>query len=289
MHLVFHTLQTLSKMIHCRRIILSLVATVTLLCGSSLTLRAETSWTTITKGLALTEISVERNGLSSSVITALRISPSDFEFILLMRSKEGDAFTPEQWATRYNLTALINASMYLPDNSKSTGYMRDKQHVNNGFIHHSFGSFFVANPSKADIPVVDIIDRHQQQHDTLLPNYTTVIQNYRLFSATRTPLWPKKAKETSIAAVAKDSSGNIVFIHCRTPMTVRNFTNRLLESHLHLVTAMYVEGGPEASMYLKTSDISRTWAGRYIGDFWNTENKQWILPNVLGIRAKTHR
>lgn len=276
-------------MIHYRRIVLLVVASFILVCSSTLPLKAKVNWTTVAKGLSLAEIPVETGGLTSATITALRISPKDYDFMLLMRSREGDALTPEQWAARYNLTALINASMYLPDNSKSTGYMRDKEHTNNGFIHNSFGSFFVANPISADIPVVDIIDRHQQQHNELLPCYSTVIQNYRLFSASRTPLWPEKARATSIAAVAKDTSGNIVFIHCRTPMTVRKFTKRLLESQLQLVSAMYVEGGPEASMYLKTPKLSRTWAGRYIGDFWNTENKQWILPNILGIRAKVDR
>ncbi|KAF1075558.1 phosphodiester glycosidase family protein [Halodesulfovibrio sp. MK-HDV] len=276
-------------MIYYRRITLLVVAAFILVCISTLPLKAEVSWTTVAKGLSLAEIPVENGDLTSAAITALRISPDDYEFMLLMRSKEGDSFTPEQWAARYKLTALINASMYLPDNSKSTGYMRNKEHTNNGFIHNSFGSFFVANPTRKGIPAVDIIDRHQQRHTNLLPNYSIVIQNYRLFSASRTPLWPEKASETSIAAVAKDTIGNIVFIHCRTPMTVRKFTKRLLESQLELVTAMYVEGGPEASMYLKTSKISRTWAGRYIGDFWNTENKQWSLPNVLGIRAKVDR
>lgn len=276
-------------MIYYRRITLLVVAAFILVCISTLPLKAEVSWTTVAKGLSLAEIPVENGDHTSAAITALRISPDDYEFMLLMRSKEGDSFTPKQWAARYKLTALINASMYLPDNSKSTGYMRDKEHTNNGFIHNSFGSFFVANPKRKGIPAVDIIDRHQQRHTNLLPNYSTVIQNYRLFSASRTPLWPEKASETSIAAVAKDTCGNIVFIHCRTPMTVRKFTKRLLESHLELVSAMYVEGGPEASMYLKTPKISRTWAGRYIGDFWNTENKQWSLPNVLGIRAKVDR
>ncbi|SIN68545.1 phosphodiester glycosidase family protein [Halodesulfovibrio marinisediminis] len=276
-------------MIDCRRLALSAVAGLILVCSSILPLKADVNWTPVAKGLALAEIPLKNSGLRSAAITALRICPRDYEFLLLMRSREGDAFTPEQWAARFNLTALINASMYLPDNSKSTGYMRDKKHTNNGFIHNSFGSFFVANPIQKGLPTVDIIDRHQHEHGKLLPCYSTVIQNYRLFSESRTPLWPKKARETSIAAVAKDSAGNIVFIHCRTPMTVRKFTKRLLESELQLESAMYVEGGPEASMYLKTPALSRSWAGRYIGDFWNTEGKQWILPNVLGIRAKADR
>ncbi|MCG8533249.1 MAG: phosphodiester glycosidase family protein [Desulfovibrionales bacterium] len=249
--------------------------------------RAAVNWIPVADGLALSEIPVDTGSISTTTITVLRISPQKYEFVLLMRSKEGDAFTPSQWAARYTLTALIYASMYLPDNSKSTGFMRDNEHINNGFIHNSFGSFFVANPRSSDFPAVDIIDRHQTEHDQLLPNYGIVIQNYRLFSTSRKPLWPEKAKESSIAAVGKDAKGNIVFIHCRTPMTVRKFTKALLDSALELEAAMYVEGGPEASMYLTTPQISRTWAGRYIGDFWNTEEKQWILPNVLGIRPIT--
>lgn len=271
-------------MICCRRMIRYGVIMLCLLLGWASPLYAEFNWVSLARGLSLAEIPVETNGLTPASITVLRISPNDYEFVLLMRSKEGDAYTPAEWAKRYNLTAVINASMYLPDNSKSTGFMRDKSHINNGFIHHSFGSFFVTQPKRKELPPVDIIDRHAPQSTNLLPAYRVVVQNYRLFSSSKKPLWPKKAKETSIAAVGKDKAGNIVFIHCRTPMTVRVFTQKLLESSLQLEAAMYVEGGPEASMYLSTPEVSRTWAGRYIGDFWNTESKQWVLPNVLGIR-----
>jgi len=220
------------------RVILFLAVFASLLCSPVAHAQAQRSWRTIAQGLELAEIPADTAGHSASSITALKISPKHYEFVLLMSSKEGEALTPEEWTNKYNLTALINASMYLPDNSKSTGYMRDKTHINNGFIHNSFGSFFVANPLRKNLPPVNIIDRHQQQHQQLLPYYSTVVQNYRLFSSSRKPLWPNKAKETSIAAVAKDASGNIVFIHSRTPMTVRNFTKVLLESRLHLETAM---------------------------------------------------
>lgn len=271
-------------MITCRRIIQHCAIALCLLLGWASPLYAGVNWVPLAKGLALAEIPVDTGSLTPASITALRISPTDFEFVLLMRSKVGDAYTPAEWAERYNLTAVINASMYLPDNSKSTGFMRDKSHVNNGFIHHSFGSFFVAQPKKKNLPAVDIIDRHEQHSRNLLPDYCVVVQNYRLFSSSKKPLWPKKAKQASIAAVGKDQAGNIVFIHCRAPMTVRIFTQKLLESPLQLEAAMYVEGGPEASLYVSTPKETRTWAGRYMGDFWNTESKQWVLPNVLGIR-----
>ena len=193
-----------------RHYILSFLTLLILLFSLQSQARAAVNWIPVADGLALSEIPVDTGSISTTTITVLRISPQKYEFVLLMRSKEGDAFTPSQWAARYTLTALINASMYLPDNSKSTGFMRDNEHINNGFIHNSFGSFFVANPRSSDFPAVDIIDRHQTEHDQLLPNYGIVIQNYRLFSTSRKPLWPEKAKESSIAAVGKDAKGNIV-------------------------------------------------------------------------------
>lgn len=216
-------------------------------------------------------------------VVALRISPEHYAFVLLSRSEKGHAYTPQQWALRYGLAAVINASMYLPDQVTSTGYMRNGGHINNSTINAQFGSFFVAGAQKPGVPAATLLDRKYDDWKEQIQKYSLVIQNFRMISATGKALWPKVGREFSIAAIANDTKGNILFIHCSTPFTVHRFSKLLLDLPLDVHKAMYVEGGPQASLYVASEEKSLFWSGRHVGDFWNGVGMQWALPNVLGI------
>ena len=87
------------------------------------------AWTQLEPGLAFGEFQLND---SEARLTALRIDPARFDFILCASSQDGrPARALSDWGEQYDLTAAINASMYLPDGSTSTGYMRQGGHVNN--------------------------------------------------------------------------------------------------------------------------------------------------------------
>lgn len=252
--------------------------------------------------------------VQKDALTILRIRPEKYDFVLLTSSEKGTQLTPAQWAEHNGLTAVINASMYLPDNRTSTGYLRNGEHINNGYVNKRFGSFFVASPMEgvadnatnstlpndsadaalqtnstalpSPLPLAAILDKQADDWERLIKHYRIVVQNFRMINAARVPLWPEDGDAFSIAAVAMNNTQDILFIHCRPPLTVRQLTDSLLELPLGIVRAMYVEGGPQASLHIRTATMRKTWSGRHASDFWSGAQTEWMLPNVLGIRRR---
>lgn len=302
-----------------------MICTIVLQCGVSF---ADDVWKNVETGLQMATFSVtpsegaEETNQQENPLTILRIDPNQFEFVALSTTEDGRILTPAQWAAIYKLTAVINASMYLPDQRTSTGYLRNGSHLNNDYINKRFGSFFVAYPVLPDsapaptsatdnnatqtaaenatlstvvnathtlpavFPDVSILDKQADDWENMIGRYKIVIQNFRMINASRIPLWTDEGAAFSIAAVAMDTSGNILFIHCRTPLTVRQLTEILLALPLDISRSMYVEGGPQASLHIRSGDMRQTWSGKYSGDFWSGAHMEWQIPNILGIRRK---
>ena len=220
-------------------------------------------------------------------LTALRIDPERFEFTLCSRSEDGGQARPlSQWGEQYNLAAAINASMYLPDGSTSTGYMRQGTHVNNGRIVQRFGAFFVAGPDDATLPSASIIDRDDPLWRQNMDHYSLVIQNYRMINADRRILWTPGGPLYSISAVALDGDGQILFLHCRQRVEAYSFAQQVLHLPLNVRTVMYVEGGGQAGLLVRSAALTRELTGLDPGGLLVTGDLRAVLPNVLGARRK---
>lgn len=241
-------------------------------------------WLTLAPGLEFGEFRLNSN---DSKLTVLRIAPDKFDFVLCAAG-EGDqkSATLKDWAARKGLVAAINASMYLPDNRTSTGYMRQGGYVNNGRVMDRFGAFFVAGPRKPDIPRARIIDRDEPGWREKLNDYDLVIQNYRMTNADRRILWSPGGPLYSISAVAQDGSGHILFLHSQKPMEAYSFVQQLLHLPLDARTVMYVEGGAQAGLMVNSGSFKREIAAPHAPSLLITGNLAAILPNVLGIRPR---
>ena len=242
------------------------------------------SWKPLARGL---ELGTFRLGSPSDspTISLLRIDPDQFCFKLIAQgSSLTKVATLEQWCEEKHLVAAINASMYREDRQQSTGYMKTRGLVNNGYINPRFGAFFVFDPKIPSLPKVAIIDRKHDDWRLLITRYDTVIQNFRLISATGKNLWPPSSKKHSIAAIGMTATGKVLFIHCKTPMSVHAFNQALLHLPVDLKTAMYVEGGPEAAMHLNLQGNRRSWMGQYEHPLLGTVHERlWPIPNIIGI------
>lgn len=220
-------------------------------------------------------------------MAALRINPDCFDFVLCTASGEKTPpATLKDWAERRNLVAAINASMYLPDNSTSTGYMRSGSHVNNGRIVDRFGAFLAAMPRREGIPRARIIDKDEKGWREALDDYDVVVQNYRMTNADRRILWSPGGPLYAISAVAQDGDGNILFLHCRQPLHAHTFIEGLLALPLNVRTVMYVEGGAQAGMIVNAGGLKRDLGSIHAPSLLVTGNFRAALPNVLGIRPR---
>ena len=223
----------------------------------------------------------------ASGIDILRIDPALFRFSLHSVSAEGPPPHPlAAWAEQKELVLAINASMYLPDQMTSTGYLRYGAHINNSRIHSKFGAFFVAEPDAPDLPQAAILDRECDPWEERLQHYMLVAQNYRLIDTDGKILWLPGGPKHSIAAVGQDRLGYILFIHCRVPMTGEAFAAALLRTPLALRSLMYVEGGSQASMLVRCAKLHRLWLGQSSITLFNPLESGTALPNVIGVRRR---
>jgi hypothetical protein len=244
----------------------------------------ENGWTNLEPGLDFGEFQI---GEGKAHVAAIRLDPTYFDFMLCSRSGDGlGSRSLHDWGEQYDLTAAVNASMYLPDGYTSTGYMRQGTHINNGRISRRFGGFFVAGPQAADLPGAGIIEQDNPDWRRIIDQYTLVIQNYRMISYDRRILWAPGGPLYSISAVAEDGRGHVLFLHCREPVEAYAFAQQLLHLPLDVRTVMYVEGGGQAGLLLRSAALTRELHGKSVADFLVTGNIAAMLPNVLGARKK---
>ena len=237
-------------------------------------------WRQLEPGLDFGQFRLNDN---EALLTALRIDPAHFNFILCARSLDGGPLRSlNQWAEQYDLSAAINASMYLPDGSTSTGYMKQGDHFNNRRVVQRFGAFFVAGATQPSLPGAAIVDRDDPQWEQRIAQYRLVIQNYRMTSADRRILWSPGGPHYSISAVAQDGDGRILFLHCRQPVEAYAFAQQLLHLPLNVRTVMYVEGGGQAGLLVRSAHWQHELAGVSPAGFLVTGDLRALLPNVLG-------
>jgi hypothetical protein len=95
----------------------------------------------------------------------------------------------------------------------------------------------------------------------------------------------KQPKQWSLAVMGQDRHGRILFIHSRSPYPVRKFAEVLQKLPLHLKTLMYLEGGPEATLYVHGNTVEKELVGSYETGFFESDDNHeaWVLPNVVGV------
>ncbi len=252
-------------------------------------------WLSPEKGLDMARLAyVEDKGDEFSrriVIRVLRFDTDEYDFRLFSSRWEGQSIpTMREWAASKALTAAINASMYLKDGQTSTGYMRSGERTNNSRIVSRYGAFFVAGPRENGLPRAAVLDRSVDDWQNLLPRYDIVVQNFRLMGPDARQIWPANGPEHAIAAIAEDMNGRILFLHCSDPTSVHDFVEALkAHTDLNLNSAMYVEGGSEASLLLSLPESFQLWNGMSPASYMFSSRGDAIpLPNILGVIRRQH-
>jgi uncharacterized protein YigE (DUF2233 family) len=247
-------------------------------------------WQELEKGLELGILtSPQRSEKGDSMIRALRIDPQRFDFRLLNASAEanGYAVSPKQWCRRYGLVAAINASMYQTDFKSSVSLMRTKNHINNPRLSADM-MILAFDRLSPEVPLIKLIDRQCEDFETLKNKYGTLIQSIRMISCKGKNVWGRQIQQWSTAAIGIDHQGKVLFIHVRAPYNTHDLINILKKLPLDIERAMYVEGGPEAQLYIRSGGQEYEFVGSYENNFTeNMENSFSLpIPNVVGIYSR---
>ncbi len=251
-------------------------------------LPAEISWKPIATGVEYAAQKVMDNpAAGDGVLHIVRIDPAKAKLRSLMASAiDRQPRTAQNWCTSFGLTAVINAGMYDLDHLTHVGYMKSENHVNNRRWSKQYNSVFVSNPLKPDLPQAQIIDLTEDR-PPVLESYGTVIQNLRLIKGTGINAWKEQPKKWSESALAIDNRGRVLFLFMRSPLSMHEFNEKILQLPLNISRAMHLEGGPVSSFsicaHAKQIHLSGALDMGPIDD--GGKYGQWPLPNVIGVVA----
>lgn len=249
----------------------------------------EDPWRCLEEGLYLGEFDApQKSDLGDSIITVVKIDPKFFSLALYCAKEHGDArLTAKQWCKQFRLTAAVNAGMFQTDGLTSVGYMKNFAHLNNTYLN-KHNTVLAFNRITDEVPEVQIIDRRCQDFEQLRNKYNTLVQSIRMISCRQENVWSRQPKKWSTVAIGMDKHGNVLLLFSRSPYSVHDFINILLDLPISIYNAMYLEGGPEASLCLSAGGLEIERFGSFETSFFESDDNSiaWPIPNVIGIVKK---
>lgn len=234
------------------------------------------SWRTLTPGLQHGQARVA-SGIGDGQLHIVRIDPEHFRFRLLTAAGTHSARkTARQWAQQNHCVAAINAAMFRPnglpvDFAKVDGHIIQPQ-------RNSDRSMFVFDADHARLLDLSAEAFTEGDHENAL-------QGIRMISAEGRNVWSQQPRSWSIAALASTTDGRILFLHARSPLSVHDFIAAAQALPLDADRAMYLEGGPEATLYLNAGGAEIERVGSFETGFNENDDNAvaWPLPNVIGV------
>ena len=245
------------------------------------------AWRALEPGLDLGEFPSPRpSDRGDSIVRLLRVDPARFDLRLMNASASGQGrpLTAKAWCARAGLVAAINASMYQIDHRTSVSLMKTGTHTNNSRLSKD-RAILAFDRLDASVPPVTIIDRDCDDFEALRGRYGTLVQSIRMISCKGRNVWSPQPRRWSTAAIGRDAQGRVLFVHVRSPYSTHDLIDILMALPAGIERALYVEGGPEAQLYVTSGGREYEWVGSYESGFNEDDDNHaaWPVPNVIGI------
>jgi hypothetical protein len=252
----------------------------------------EIPWKTLMDGLQYVELDApDKAVVNDSKITLLKIDESKFNFDFLTESQYKGNRTAPDWAKEFNKNIIVNAGMYRYNKIHSNkGYMKNYNHVNNPVKSSYFNAMLAMHPKDPKKPPFSIVDITVEPWEKIKNEYHSLCQGMRMISANGEAMQFSKRPDQSCSMIlaSTDSIGNLYFIFTRSPYTHRTMIKYLQGLPLNLRTTVYLEGGPETSLYINTGDTVIAKYGSYVSNSCNNDDNDHFrfLPNVIALKKK---
>jgi len=247
-------------------------------------------WHYLEPGLSLgTYSDSPTTGKAEESVYILKIDPVLFDVNLFCASQyDQKSRSMQAWSMDFELIAVINAGMYATDLSTSVGYLKSSGHLNNSRINSTYKCIFACQPLDSTLSPVKIFDLTCDNFESYADKYHSALQSIRMISCQQENVWEPQDDQWSIAALGIDKEEQLLFIYSFIPRSVHDFINLLLKLPLRIHTAMYLEGGIQAGLYVSAGGLQRNlpWDKRPEILLNNDSQAERPLPNVIGIRRK---
>lgn len=250
-------------------------------------------WHELQKGLSFCEMDApEQSILNDSKIFILKADPLLCNFRLLCASEHDKRNrTAIEWSQDFGVNVVVNAGMFNMANKKTNkGYLKNYSHFNNSRLNGNYNVMMAMNPKRSSDTSMIISDMICRNWTLLRSKYQTLCQGMRMIDANGNPMaWDKRPGQAcSMVVGATDMAGNIYFIFTRSPYTHQKMIHFLFGLIPNVRTTVYLEGGPEASLYVQTGDTVISKFGSYVSKTYANDRNDhfWKIPNVIGIQSR---
>jgi len=240
-------------------------------------------WRTLGRGLNFTEIRVLRKQKTVDTLAVVKVDPAYNAFQVL----HGPPRSITAWQQELAAPVIFNASYYGPNaqpiglilsNGKPIGPERNAQ----------MRGMFVAEPKglSPDIPRATILDLTLTPINLKTLPWTQGVQSYPLLLDSKGRIRLRNSSKTAQRTViAIDRQGYILILNTNEAhFTLRDLAIFLKTSGLEIDSALNLDGGTEAQLFIKTKDFEKfspsSWESR-LGNL--LDQKKFWLPTVVGV------
>lgn len=238
---------------------------------------ADVVWRALGRGLEHTTAQIVST-IGDRRLDVVRIDPAFNRFVLLFAGAMGVApRTARQWANEHGLVAATNAGMFRT-NRLPVGFAKAEGLVVQPAMSAD-RSVFVFGADSARLLDTSCDTFEASAHENAL-------QSIRMVSCQGRNVWSQQPRMWSTACVAQDGDGKILFLHARSPLSVHDFVDAVRALPLGIARAMYMEGGPEATLVARAAggEVIERFGSYETGFNENDDNdRPWPLPNILGV------
>lgn len=249
-------------------------------------------WTTLAKGVDYIEMDAPKKSfLGDSKLSILRLEPEQLQFFMYNATQFNKVrLSAPEWADSFDLNIVLNAGMYdLANGLIHRGYLKNGSHFNNRKVNKDYNSMIAFAPKDSSKSNFTILDLECENWAEVCDQYSCYAQGMRMIDCNGAALgWNKKNQKCSMLVAAKDKKGRILFVFSRSPYSHNQMISFLQAFSDELSNAIYLEGGPETSLYIDLKDHHIEKVGSYVSQTYPTDTNTvfWDLPNVIGIRVK---
>jgi hypothetical protein len=221
-------------------------------------------------------------------VDVVRAELARYRMRVLTATRDGTARTAPVWRETFDLAAVINAGMFHDSGAPVALIVEDGMAV--GADNPKMGGLLAFDPRSPTDPPAVVVGRDCKGFDlaALRARYRSLLEAPRLLGCDGAALPWGDTKQYSAAAVGVDRSGRLVLLHTRAAVTMTELARTLAAPELDLAGALFLEGGPEASLLAAGpyGEVSRI--GSYETGFLEADTNQefWKLPNVLALEPR---
>ncbi len=226
-------------------------------------------------------------GVGDRIATIVRVDTARVRFRFLSEGHEGRRRPLPAWVRDARLLGGINAGMFMPD-GRSVGYMRHAGVVRSARRPSRFEAILGFAPRGEGPPIRVAGPGCGGSLNAVLRTHDSVLQARKVMIDCRGRPVEWRTGRYSAAAFGVDDRGHALLVHVRTPYRMTRLARMLAGLDLNIRGLVYMEGGPEASLVVRSPGARVSRIGSYEDGFNpNDDNHEfWDLPNVIGFEAR---